>query len=944
MPLDPTPIPDLEQLLERAVTSFVKATEAGDRPDRDVWLARYPQIADELEEFFAGQDRLEGMAAPLRAAVVTPSRPLPAPFGDYELLEEVGRGGMGVVYKARQHSPDRLVALKMIRAGALASNDELQRFQVEANAAAGLDHPHIVAIHEVGECDRQRYFTMTWVSHGSLAQAVSSGQWPACTKTMQRQAATLVVKIARAVLHAHERGILHRDLKPSNILVDAAGEPHVTDFGLAKRLEQDSGLTQSGAVVGTPSYMAPEQAAGQQAKITTVTDVYGLGAILYVLLTGQPPFQSDLPHDTLRQVQEQEPKLPRAINPQVDRDLETICLKCLNKEPERRYGSAAALAEDLERWLAGEPIQARPISRLERWRRWCQRKPLVAGLSAFSVLLVFGGFVGLTVSNWKIAQKEVEARTAEQHAQDLLADSYVQLTRLAIQRGAWQDALLFIDKALATERHADSIPLRLDKIRALIAVDDVGRYVPEIEALAARPNLGEHEGAVLLLQGEIQLGRDDAQGERLIRRAREIGLSPAADAYAQALLAETTPEAVKHLRRTLALDPYQPRARATLELLLILLARLPEARIELAAHDALFPDDMKAKSLRAILLALEGDLPAANVVADEMRGHEPDVNVETLRILAELVAEFRNPANRPSPDSGLPNLTGPFLKQAPKLSRLWKVRPGADLNDIVTALPSLHGFLIPRVQRQFNVRVIALVRNSGLLPSRDQIIDFLTWVGKVHPEGTILASRAIMLFDSRRYAEAERASLEAAETPGWLLVRRPALCFAFKAQVALADSRSRAVLAASSVGLMGSPHAQSLLLAASAIALERANLALWHRPAETLRKLLALGPAEPPLERDQAIRVALLAEKYTLARQLLDNWERQAPTDLQASSWRAITEMRAKSYGRALEAAEKVLKRKPGDAAMRAIKRQATEKLVEQARPLIPAVPEKRMP
>ena len=302
-------------------------------------------------------------------------------FGDYELLEEIGRGGQGVVYRARQKSLNRTVALKVIGLGRWATKAHIKRFRLEAAAAASLNHPCIVPIYEVGEREGACYFSMGLVEGGQLDAVLKRETMPI------RHAVDLVVKLARTVQYAHEHSILHRDIKPGNVLLDERGEPHLTDFGLARLVESESSVTHTLDVLGTPSYMAPEQAAGNNAAIGNVTDVYGLGAVLYHLLTGHPPFAGGTTYETIKLLLETEPRQPRQLNPKIDRDLSTICLKCLEKDPKRRYSSALALTEDLEHWLKHEPIQARHTGIFTRGKKWVRRNPTSALLAASLMVL-----------------------------------------------------------------------------------------------------------------------------------------------------------------------------------------------------------------------------------------------------------------------------------------------------------------------------------------------------------------------------------------------------------------------------------------------------------------------------------------------------------------------------------------------------------------------------
>jgi eukaryotic-like serine/threonine-protein kinase len=373
-----------EEPLARLLDELMTRQRQGQRPDVEAVAREHPEFAAELRQLWATAQFAEAFARPAAAgdgaaaphgvhyAATLPLGPaspqvsLPRRFGNYELLEELGRGGMGVVYKARQINLNRIVALKVILQGGQASPEALARFEAEARAAARLDHPNIVPVYEVGDCEGQAYFSMKYIDGTTLAARVAEGP------LAPQQAAGYLATIARAVHYAHEHGILHRDLKPSNVLIDREGQPYVTDFGLAKQVQGDPSLTRTGAILGTPCYMSPEQAFGDQGAIGPASDVYSLGTILYELLTGRPPFRAASSTDTLLLVREQEPVPPRFLNPKVDPDLELICLQCLQKQPVLRYASAAQLADDLEAFRRGEQPSVRSsnltyyVSRLMR--------------------------------------------------------------------------------------------------------------------------------------------------------------------------------------------------------------------------------------------------------------------------------------------------------------------------------------------------------------------------------------------------------------------------------------------------------------------------------------------------------------------------------------------------------------------------------------------------
>src|SRR5262245_60622311 len=378
----------LFELLDR----YVAALHAGDASQCARWLDQYPELRalanclEALDEFSAARPPQLTEAGPL-AAAKAPFAPtivgegssfssgageapsaVACDFGKFELLDEIGRGGMGVVFKARQRDLNRVVALKMILSSRLAAVEAVKRFYREARAAGSLRHPHIVGIHEVGQIHGQHYFAMDFIAGSSLAAVTKNAP------VDPDRAARWLSGVARAVQFLHDHGIVHRDLKPSNILLDESGTAYVTDFGLAKVFDDQDDRTQTGAILGTPGYMSPEQAAGRVADISTRSDIYSLGAILYEMLTGRPPFREDNPLNTILQVLESEPTLPNQLNARVPPELERICMKCLEKDSGRRYPSASAVADELERYLRSEPIEARPAGFRERLRHWIRRE------------------------------------------------------------------------------------------------------------------------------------------------------------------------------------------------------------------------------------------------------------------------------------------------------------------------------------------------------------------------------------------------------------------------------------------------------------------------------------------------------------------------------------------------------------------------------------------
>jgi eukaryotic-like serine/threonine-protein kinase len=438
---------------------------------------------------------------------VTSSRNLPSPnpgsfVGDYELIEIIARGGMGVVWRARQRRLNRTVALKLVSDAGCDDEEAARRFQVEGEAVAALRHPHIVTVHEVGEDEGRTFLSMELVDGGALSTRLRAGRLP------ERDAAALVAKIARAVHHAHERGILHRDIKPGNILLDKEGEPRVTDFGLARLTARDSSITMTGVVLGTPAYMSPEQALGKMRELTTAADTYSLGAVLYECLTGHPPFRAQTVALVMSKVVSDEPERMD----EVDRDLETIAIKCLEKESELRYVSALALADDLERWLRDEPITARRATMPERVMKWSRRKPALAALSFTVVVLVIAFAISTAIANVRLEKERTAAVKAEADTRHRVGRQFAQLGGRLAEEADWHRALL----CYAEAADIGTGDLRRDRANRL-RFEMLVRIGPRLEQIwfsksSARLAIASDAKTVVISAGNVARTFDIASG------------------------------------------------------------------------------------------------------------------------------------------------------------------------------------------------------------------------------------------------------------------------------------------------------------------------------------------------------------------------------------------------------------------------------------------------
>ena len=797
-------------------------------------------------------------------AVLPSSSTIDFVVAGYDILGELGRGGMGIVYKARHLALKRIVALKMVLDGAHVGPVQLARFRAEAEAVAQLQHPNIVQVHEVGECGGRPFFSLEFVEGGSLDRKVKG------TPLLPREAAAVVEKLAHAMHVVHQQGIIHRDLKPANILLTADGTPKITDFGLAKDLGSESGQTASGAVMGTPSYMAPEQASGKVKEIGPLSDVYALGAILYELLVGRPPFKGATVLETLMQVTTDEPVAPSRFVAKVPADLETICLKCLEKVPRKRYASAAELAEDLGRWLAGEPIRARPVGRRERTWKWVRRNPVVAALVMAMVgsLLLGTGVASAfaldarrKAADERVARQqandnetraisgETAARKSEVKSRELYLESVVQSANAARRRGQLTQALILFDQSLK-EGHPDTVELLLNKARALAALNRMEEATPMLDDLMKRNDQAGCAGEILLLRTEVATGKERDNVVSWIRRSIQLGLSAAENEYAEGLLAATTPKAIEQFRKTIRLDPYHHSARCGLMMTLILSGRAEEARAVAQESKGMFPDDPNFRYCLALVFALQNNPNAGRAELQDIQAHVSKDNMEMMLLSVDIVAIVGSYDGFHDPGAA-EKLMLIVAKIAPSVARMLLTGPDSGQRDLGATLANKMR-LPPVVER--SIGSVLNMAFSALRGNFDEkLLEDIRRTLAVHPEGTLRYILGMLLLRQERYAEAEKELLTAANEPAVVSVRRSALYFALICEIAQTSPKKTM----------------------------NPDPAVMRRAAGHVRELYRPGSLRVT-EAEVLVAGAIHTKEFDLARGIAMEWKLLAPDDMDA--------------------------------------------------------------
>jgi serine/threonine protein kinase len=866
--------------------------------------------------------------------------PLPERIGSYKILGVLGQGGMGVVYLAEQEKPRRQVALKVIRPEKV-SPAMLRRFEYEGELLARLQHPGIAQIFEAGmapsEQGRQPFFAMEYIKGQSLLAYARAKHLDV------RQRLALFIKVCEAVEHAHQRGIIHRDLKPGNLLVDETGQPKLLDLGVARMTEAEANAkpqTFMGQLVGTLDYMSPEQATANPNDLDTRADVYSQGVLFYQLLSGKLPYpvKGKAIPEAVRIICEEEPAPLGSHDKAFRGDLQTIAAKALEKDRARRYQSAADLARDIERYLHDEPILARRPSKWYQFRKFARRnKALVTGLCVILVLLV-GGIIG-TTSGW------VRAREAEQERSRELANSAAYAARLAAQRGDWEKALENYTRAIELG-HEDEIGLRLGRLDCWIALAQFEPFKKELDGLGQRRDLGKYEGKVLLRRAGVALFEGDAgqgDGMELLRQAEAKGLGPADQAFVQAIKAETAPEVVKHLKRTVELDPFHRQAYDGLLLMLLLLGRTDEAREVTAQAKLVIPNSTTLKQLEVLLHAMRGDL----ATAEKLTKGVPSNMTEPTRLLAELcycICQEDFHWGGPSAQRGQA-LQPKFLMFPDLLSQLWGGKGGGDWGDIqVLKLPFMKGF-----DNAFFWRELKAGNKLAVLSlfDKEKLAEMFGVIAQTFPEGTYHYLHGVMLQQAGRLEKAEQAYHTVAQLPAFAKCQRKALYEAIKLQHHLANFnekgvwqvrpayRDKAIANLRRLAQRGGLPSCAPAWATS----EMAQIAILSKEPSLALSLIQNWEERTPQDLKNLIGLSNMMGEFTLALDLLQDWQKRSPLDLDLLRQRAQVEWSLGAYQQARQSALAVLKKQPTDTSAIRTYNLATQYL-KNLSPLVKNAPE----